>query len=135
MSADEVRQLNWVVTAYSLTSTAFIPFFGQFADVYGRHAALQTAMVLMLVGSALCAGAQAWAMLLLGRALQGIGSAGIANVSKIILADKTTLRDNAKNNSIFALIGGIGYSVGPVIGGYLTAVSPRHSSGLRDPSC
>ena len=96
--------------------------FGQFADVFGRHATLQTAMGLMLVGSALCAGAQTWGMLLLGRAIQGMASAGIMNIIKIVLADKVSLEENAKNNTVFALVGGISYSVGPVIGGYLTSV-------------
>ncbi|KAF4161425.1 hypothetical protein CNMCM6936_003506 [Aspergillus lentulus] len=43
-------ELNWIVTAFTLTSTTFIPIFGQLADVFGRHAVLQLAMFLMLVG-------------------------------------------------------------------------------------
>ena len=79
-------------------------------------------MGLMIVGSALCAGAQTWGMLLLGRAIQGLSAAGIMNIIKIVLADKVSLEDNAKNNTIFSLVAGISYSVGPVIGGYLTNV-------------
>lgn len=114
---DKLDELNWIVTAYTLTSTAFIPAFGQLADVFGRHAVLQLAVFLTLVGSTLCAAAQSWGMLLLGRALQGTGSAGTMNVVMIILADKVSLRENAKNNSIFAFIAGVGYAVGPEIGG------------------
>ncbi|KAA8643501.1 putative MFS multidrug transporter [Aspergillus tanneri] len=113
-------ELNWIVTAFTLTSTAFIPMFGQLADVFGRHAVLQLALFLMLIGSVLCAAAQTWGMLLLGRALQGTSSAGLMNIIMIILADKVSLKVNAKNNSLFAFVGGIGYSIGPVIGGYLT---------------
>jgi MFS family permease len=114
---DKLDELNWIVTAYTLTSTAFIPAFGQLADVFGRYAVLQLAVFLTLVGSTLCAAAQSWGMLLLGRALQGTGSAGTMNVVMIILADKVSLRENAKNNSIFAFIAGVGYAVGPEIGG------------------
>ncbi|KAH8700591.1 putative MFS multidrug transporter [Talaromyces proteolyticus] len=119
-------QLNWIVTAYTLTSTAFIPTFGQLADVYGRHAVLQISMGFMLVGSTLAAAAQTWGMLLLGRALQGTSAAGIMNIIMIVLADKVSLEENAKNNTIFTLVSSIGYSVGPVIGGYLTKANWRY---------
>ncbi|KAI9040046.1 putative MFS multidrug transporter [Aspergillus affinis] len=113
-------ELTWVVTAFTLTSTTFIPVFGQLADVFGRHAVLQLALFLMLIGSVLCAAAQTWGMLLLGRALQGASSAGLMNIIMIILADKVSLRVTAKNNSLFTMVGGVGYAIGPVIGGYLT---------------
>ncbi|EXJ58460.1 hypothetical protein A1O7_05885 [Cladophialophora yegresii CBS 114405] len=123
---DKFNQLNWIVTAFTLTSTAFIPVFGQLADTFGRHAALQFSVVLLAIGSVLCAAAPDWAVLLLGRALQGIGTAGISNVVMIILADLVSLREQAVNTSIFQLLNGIGYSVGPVIGGYLTNSNWRY---------
>lgn len=79
----------------------------------------------MLIGSALCAGAQTWGMLLLGRALQGVSAAGISNVIEIILADNVSLEDNAKNNTIFTLISGFAFSAGPVVGGFLTQADWR----------
>jgi hypothetical protein len=64
-------------------------------------------------------------MFLFGRALQGIGCSGLLILTKVLLADKVSLRENAKNNSSFAIVGGIAYGVGPTIGGYLTQVSWR----------
>lgn len=64
-------------------------------------------------------------MLLVGRALQGIGCSGIDILTKVILADKVSLEENANNNTLFTLIGGVGYGIGPVIGGYLTQISWR----------
>lgn len=46
-------------------------------------------------------------------------------MTKVILADKVSLEENAKNNTVFTIVGGIGYGNGPVIGGYLTQVSWR----------
>ncbi|GKZ32307.1 hypothetical protein AbraIFM66950_001611 [Aspergillus brasiliensis] len=116
---NQFDELNWIITAFSLTSTTFIPIFGQLADVFGRHIVLQTALFLMLIGSVLCAAAQTWGMLLLGRALQGVGSAGLTNLIMIILADKVSLKENARNKSLFTVFGGVGYAVGPVIGGHI----------------
>ncbi|PWY95636.1 MFS multidrug transporter [Aspergillus sclerotioniger CBS 115572] len=123
---NQFDELNWIVTAFSLTSTTFIPIFGQLADVFGRHLVLQTALFFMLIGSVLCAAAQTWGMLLLGRALQGVGSAGLSNLIMIILADKVSLKENARNKSLFSLVGGVGYAVGPIVGGYLTDTNWRY---------
>jgi MFS family permease len=81
----------------------------------------------MLIGSALCAGSPttAFPMLLVGRALQGMSCAGLNILTKVILADRVSLKENAKNNTIFAIVGGLGYGIGPVIGGYLTEASWR----------
>jgi MFS family permease len=85
------------------------------------------AIISMLIGSALCAGSPvtAFPMLLLGRALQGLGCAGLNIVTRTVLADKVSLQENAKNNTIFTLVGGISYGIGPTLGGYLTSVSWR----------
>ncbi len=81
----------------------------------------------MILGSVLCAGAPIshFAMLLAGRGLEGMGSAGLLILTENILADGVSLRENAKNNSVFTLIIGVGYSTGPVFRGYLTSASWR----------
>ncbi|KAE8362389.1 major facilitator superfamily domain-containing protein [Aspergillus caelatus] len=112
---NEFDELNWIVTAFTLTSTTFIPMFGQFADVFGRGETLHLSLFLMIIGSVLCAAAQTWGMLLLGRALQGVSDAGLMNVVMIILSDKVSLKESAKTKSLFTLVGGIGYAVGPTI--------------------
>ena len=96
--------------------------FGQLADVFGRHSVIQASIFFVLIGSALGAGSQVWAMLLLGRAFQGLGFAGLGVVTKIVLSDKVSLKENATNNTLFALLSGLSVGVGPVIGGYLTKV-------------
>ncbi|KAH7095660.1 major facilitator superfamily domain-containing protein [Paraphoma chrysanthemicola] len=117
---------NWIVAAYTLTFTTFVPASGQLADIYGRHFALQFEMLWITVGSVLCAAAQSWGMLLLGRALQGLGAAGIMSLSRIILSDGATLAETSRNNSMLSLISGLSYAVGPVIGGYLADASWRY---------
>lgn len=86
---------------------------------------LQVCQILVLLGSALAAGAQEFVMLLFGRALQGVGCAGILVLVRIILADRVSLAENSKNTSIYSMVAGCAYAVAPVIGGYLTEVSWR----------
>lgn len=98
---------NWIVAAYTLTFTTFVPCSGQIADIYGRHIALQFHMFWTLIGSVLCASSVTWGMLLFGRALQGLGAAGVANLTRIVLSDNMSLADNSKNNTIFSLVNGL----------------------------
>jgi MFS family permease len=46
--------LGWVVTAYLLAQTVVTPLYGKLGDLYGRKRVLQSAVVIFLIGSALC---------------------------------------------------------------------------------
>lgn len=96
------------------------------ADVFGRNATLNASLIIILVGSAMCTGAptNAFPLLLLGRALQGVAAAGLEVLVQTILADKVSLQENAKNWSLFALVSGISYALGPVIGGLSSGSRP-----------
>ena len=52
-----LQHLSWVVTAYLLASTVTGPLYGKFGDLYGRKGTLQVAIVIFLIGSALCGNA------------------------------------------------------------------------------
>src|SRR6266704_2686187 len=72
-----ISHLSWVVTAYLLASTVSGPVYGKLGDLYGRKIVLQTAIVIFLVGSALCGLSQNMAELISFRALQGLGGGGL----------------------------------------------------------
>src|ERR1700722_3670079 len=55
---------SWGGTAYLLSSTIVVPLYGKFGDLFGRKIVLQTAIVVFLVGSALCGVAQNMAQLI-----------------------------------------------------------------------
>ncbi len=132
---DQIAQLNWIISSFNLTSAAFLPFWSQIADIFGRHVTLHATLVIMLVGSAICTGAptDAFGVLLLGRALQGVGASGIAICVRTILADRVSLKEYAVNWALFALISAVGFSIGPVVGGYLTQANWRWCFAINLP--
>ena len=71
---------TWIGEVYLLTSTVFLPLYASIADVYGRHFALQSCLLFFLIGSAICTGAMSMPTLLVGRAIAGIGAAGMLTV-------------------------------------------------------
>ncbi|KAJ5673600.1 Major facilitator superfamily domain general substrate transporter [Penicillium longicatenatum] len=132
---DQVSQLNWIISAFNLTSAASLFFWAQLSDLFGRHNTLQAAIFTMVVGSAICTGSptSTFSVLLLGRALQGVGAAGVNISVRTILADGVSLSEFAVNWTIFALVAGVGFSIGPVIGGYLTTASWRWCFAINLP--
>ncbi|PCH34792.1 MFS general substrate transporter [Wolfiporia cocos MD-104 SS10] len=72
---------SWIGTAYLLTSTVFLPLFASIADIWGRHSALQVALLLFMTGSAISTGSQNMVTMLAGRGVAGIGAAGQMTVS------------------------------------------------------
>lgn len=72
-SFNQLSDQSWIANAYILTNTAFLPVYGQIADIFGRHLVMQSAIFIFLVGSALCTGAQTWGMIMAGRAIAGVG--------------------------------------------------------------
>ncbi|OAA59261.1 Major facilitator superfamily domain, general substrate transporter [Cordyceps fumosorosea ARSEF 2679] len=132
---DKISQQNWIVSSFNLTSSAFIPFWAQIADVFGRSAALSSAILLMVVGSTLCTAAptSAYAVLLLGRALQGVAASGLGVLTRTVLADSVSLEESAKSWAILSIVGGVSYGLGPVIGGFLTKVNWRWCFAINLP--
>jgi MFS family permease len=75
-----LQHLSWVVTAYLLASTITGPLYGKLGDLYGRKGVLQAAIVIFLIGSALCGIAQNMPELISFRAVQGLGAGGLLTV-------------------------------------------------------
>jgi len=96
---------------------------------------MHVTLLIMLIGSAICTGAptDAYGVLLLGRGVQGVGAAGVQIAVRTILADRVSLKDYALNWTLFALLSGVSFSIGPVLGGYLTQASWRWCFGINLP--
>src|SRR4029079_19773539 len=88
-----LTDLAWVVTAYLVAETVSTPLYGKLGDVVGRKRVLLTAIVIFLVGSALCGLAQSMLELVLFRALQGLGAGGLIVTAMAVIADLVAPRE------------------------------------------
>jgi EmrB/QacA subfamily drug resistance transporter len=113
-----VEHLSWVVTAYLLASTVVGPLYGKLGDLYGRKIVLQTAIVVFLVGSALCGIAQSMPQLIAFRALQGIGGGGLIVTAMAVVGDIIPPRDRGRYQGLFGAVFGIATIIGPLLGGF-----------------
>ncbi|MEU9148681.1 MFS transporter [Streptomyces sp. NPDC048349] len=112
-----MAHLSWVVTAYMLASTAATPLWGKLGDQYGRKKLFQYAIVLFLIGSALCGLAQDMAQLIGFRALQGLGGGGLIVLSMAIVGDIVPPRERGKYQGLFGGVFGATSVLGPLLGG------------------
>src|ERR1700749_727930 len=102
-----LNNLSWVVTAYLLSSTIVVPLYGKFGDLFGRKIVLQTAIIVFLVGSALCGIAQNMTQLIVLRALQGLGGGGLLVVTMAAIGDVIPPADRGRYQGVFGGIFGL----------------------------
>ncbi len=116
------QNLQWIVTAYSLTAGGFLLLGGRFGDLFGRRRLFIIGTVLFAVASLMCGIAQSALWLIIARAVQGLGSAIIAPTSFSLIT--TTFHEGPERNKALGVVGAVastGFAAGSLLGGILTA--------------
>jgi EmrB/QacA subfamily drug resistance transporter len=113
-----LEHISWVVTAYLLSSTIVGPIYGKLGDLYGRKIVLQTAIVIFLIGSALCGLSQNMAELIAFRAVQGLGGGGLIVVTIAVIGDIIPPRERGRYQGFFGAVFGVSTVIGPLLGGF-----------------
>ena len=113
--------LQWVITAYSITFGGFLLLAGRMADMFGRRRVFLIGVVVFTTASFFCGLAWSEGVLIVARAVQGLGAAIITPAALSIVM--TTFEEGAERNKalgIWGALGGAGAAVGVLLGGILT---------------
>ena len=94
------------------------PLYGKLGDLFGRKIVLQSAIVLFLVGSALCGLSRSMAQLIVFRAVQGLGGGGLIVTAMAAVGDLFSPRERGRYQGLFGGVFGLSTVLGPLIGGF-----------------
>lgn len=112
--------LSWTITSYLLSSAVFLLPIGKLADIRGQKTVFKGGIIIFTIATALCGFAQNGLMLILLRAIQGLGAAMTMTTGAPILVSVFPPAERGKVLGINVAAVYLGLSMGPFIGGILT---------------
>src|SRR6266568_3346726 len=119
VSLGEIENMSWVVTANLLCATAVTPLYGKLSDIHGRRTMMLIAIGIYAGGSLACALAPSMLMLILARALQGLGGGGLMPLVQTIIGDVASPRDRPRYQAYTSSTFIVSTVGGPILGGFI----------------
>src|SRR6516162_4877705 len=119
-SLGNAEYLSWIVTVYLLTATAVTPLYGKLADIRGRRPVIFGAIGIFVAGSIISAAARSMLVLVIGRAIQGVGGGGLGALALTVIGDVVPPHERGQYQGYISGMWGIASLAGPVVGGFLT---------------
>lgn len=116
------QAVQWVVLAYLLAITTTIVAAGRLGDTLGRRRLLLAGITLFTAASLLCAVAPTLAVLVVGRAVQGLGAAVMMALILAFVRDTVPEVDTGRAMGWLGTMSAAGTTLGPSLGGLLVAV-------------
>ncbi|KAF2809788.1 putative transporter [Mytilinidion resinicola] len=112
--------IGWYGAAYPLCTCALQPLTGKLATIFSLRWVFQSFFSTFLLGSLICGAATSSNMFIVGRAIAGIGAAGISSGGMSIVAIVSPPKSRAMFTGMVMSVFSIGMVVSPIIGGALT---------------
>ncbi|GAA2752649.1 MDR family MFS transporter [Amnibacterium kyonggiense] len=126
----------WLFSVYLLAQAVSVPIYAKLVDSIGRKPLLLYGIGMFLLGSILCGFAPSMLMLILFRAVQGLGAGAIMPTAITVAGDIYTLAERAKAQGYLASVWAISSVVGPTLGGVFSQfVSWRWIFFVNVPLC
>ncbi|KAM0548048.1 hypothetical protein ACHAPJ_010106 [Fusarium lateritium] len=113
--------LQWLISAYTLTFGGFLLLSGVLADRYGRRLAFCAGMLVLSIWTLANAVATSFIQVAIFRALQGVGAAVTVPSAVGIISNYFVTHDRTTALTIFAASGAVGFCLGLIFGGFLTS--------------
>lgn len=115
-----IGDISWYASAYLLTSSATQLLWGRLYTFYSTKILFLTSVIIFEVGSAVCGAAPNSKAFIVGRAIAGIGSAGIQNGATVIITQVIPLHKRPLFVGLMGSTFGISSIIGPLLGGAFT---------------
>ena len=117
----DLEDLQWGLNSYMLAFAALIVAAGRLGDVLGRRRCLLVGSLLFAIASLICGIAPTLSVLVIGRVLQGAGGALMLPSGMAIISAAYSGKERAVALGTLVGVAGVAQSIGPLVGGFLTA--------------
>jgi EmrB/QacA subfamily drug resistance transporter len=114
----EADTAAWLLTAYTLPFMMVMPLYGRLSDGLGKRRLFLAGIIIFLVGTAIALLAVNMSLVVLGRAIQGIGAAGVNPLSMAIISECFPPRERGQALGTWNSTGPLGGLLGPILGGF-----------------
>lgn len=120
---NSLSDVGWYASAYMLTSCGFILLYGRIYTFFPTKPVFLSGIFLFEIGSAICGAAQSSIMLIVGRAVAGLGSSGVFTGAILIMLNTVPLHKRPLLQGLFGACFGVASVTGPLLGGAFTGSS------------
>ncbi|KAJ5114045.1 hypothetical protein N7456_002579 [Penicillium angulare] len=120
---NSLNDVSWYGSAYTISSAALQPLTGKFYTYFSSKWTFLSFFTIFEVGSLICGVAKSSKMLIIGRAIAGMGSSGMLNGALNILAGAVPIKKRPTMIGIIMGVGQLGLVGGPLVGGAFTTYS------------
>ena len=115
--------LSWMISAYTITTASLLLIAGHLADSTGRRRVFAIALSVFVLGSAICALANGFEILIVGRVVQGAGAAGVMASSLAVVLPLFPPHRRSTAIGVWGSMASAGAATGPTVGAFLIDVS------------
>lgn len=117
------RALSWILSIYVLCTLISTPLMAKLSDRAGRRPIYILDVLLFAAGSLIVALSPSFAVLLVGRAVQGIGAGGIFPIAAAVIGDTFPPDKRGRALGLIGAVFGLAFIVGPILGGVLLKIT------------
>jgi MFS family permease len=119
----DARSMAWIFSVYVLFQLVGTPLMAKLSDLYGRRSIYVLNLALFGLGSLILVMAPSFGILLVGRAIQGLGAGGIFPVASAVIGDTFPPEKRGQTLGLLGAVFGIAFLLGPILGGILLRFS------------